>query len=60
MTFSPAGPSNKAENRFWLWAPASCISFSQNTHLFLNAYFETLVHNRPQGDFFVLRLVHHF
>jgi anthranilate 1,2-dioxygenase (deaminating, decarboxylating) large subunit len=40
--------------------PGLLYSFSQNTHVFFNAYFETLVHNRPQGELFVLRLVHHF
>jgi hypothetical protein len=40
--------------------PGLLFSFSQNTHVFFNAYFDTLVHNRPQGDLFVLRLVHHF
>lgn len=40
--------------------PGVLFSFSQNTHLFFNAYWETLAHNRPQGELFVLRLVHHF
>jgi anthranilate 1,2-dioxygenase (deaminating, decarboxylating) large subunit len=40
--------------------PGILFSFSKDTHLFFNAYFETDVHNRPQGNFFVLRLVHHF
>jgi hypothetical protein len=40
--------------------PGALWSFSQNTHLFFNLYFETATHNRPEGDFAVLRLVHHF
>jgi len=40
--------------------PGVLFSFSQNTHVFFNSYFETDVHNRPQGNLFVLRLVHHF
>jgi hypothetical protein len=40
--------------------PGVLYSFSQNTHVFFNAYFETDVHYRPQGNLFVLRLVHHF
>jgi len=40
--------------------PGALWSFSQHTHLFFNAYFETSVENRPEGDAFILRLVHHF
>lgn len=40
--------------------PGALLSFSQNTHLFFNAYFETETDYRPEGDKFVLRLVHHF
>ena len=40
--------------------PGLLWSFSKDTHLFFNSYFETDVHNRAQGNFFVLRLVHHF
>ena len=40
--------------------PGALLSFSQNTHLFFNAYFETETDYRPEGEKFVLRLVHHF
>jgi hypothetical protein len=40
--------------------PGALYSFSQNTHLFCNAYFETSAENRPEGERFVVRLVHHF
>lgn len=40
--------------------PGAMWSFSQDTHLFFNAYFESNVKNRPEGDRFNLRLVHHF
>ena len=40
--------------------PGAMWSFSQETHLFFNAYFESHVHSRPEGDRFTLRLVHHF
>jgi anthranilate 1,2-dioxygenase (deaminating, decarboxylating) large subunit len=40
--------------------PGALWSFSQNTHLFFNVYFESNAENRPEGESFVLRLVHHF
>jgi hypothetical protein len=40
--------------------PGALWSFSQNTHLFFNLYFEMATHNRPEGEFAVLRFVHHF
>jgi len=40
--------------------PGLLWSFSQDNHLFFNAYFETSVSNRPEGERFVLRYVHHF
>jgi hypothetical protein len=40
--------------------PGALWSFSQDTHLFFNAYFETNTEARPEGERFFLRLVHHF
>jgi hypothetical protein len=40
--------------------PGALWSFSQNSHLFFNAYFETEAKYRPEGERFVLRFVHHF
>ena len=40
--------------------PGALWSFSQDTHLFFNAYFESHVKNRPEGERFNVRLVHHF
>jgi hypothetical protein len=40
--------------------PGALWSFSQNSHLFLNAYFETAAQDRPEGEKFILRFVHHF
>jgi hypothetical protein len=40
--------------------PGWIFSFSQDSHLFFNAYFESNAHNRPEGVRSVLRCVHHF
>jgi len=40
--------------------PGALFSFSKDTHLFFNAYFETGAKYRPEGERYVLRLVHHF
>jgi len=40
--------------------PGALYSFSQDTHLFFNVYFETSADNRPEGEKIILRFVHHF
>jgi anthranilate 1,2-dioxygenase (deaminating, decarboxylating) large subunit len=60
ITSSKVGGVDQGREQVVALGPGALLSFSQNTHLFFNAYFETAVHNRPQGDLFVLRLVHHF
>lgn len=40
--------------------PGALLSFSPDTHLFFNAYFEMDAQERTEGDRFVVRLVHHF
>jgi len=40
--------------------PGALWSFSQNSHLFFNLYFESDAQYRPEGEKLVLRFVHHF
>jgi anthranilate 1,2-dioxygenase (deaminating, decarboxylating) large subunit len=40
--------------------PGALLSFSQDTHLFVNVYFESGAEYRPEGERYVARLVHHF
>lgn len=40
--------------------PGALLSFSKDTHLFVNAYFESAAEYRPEGERYLARLVHHF
>lgn len=44
----------------WAIGPGAMYSFSQDDHLFANAYFEQDVKNRPDGSRVQVRFVHHF
>lgn len=54
------GVKNSTREQVLALGPGALYSFSKETHLFANVYFETNVHNRPEGERFNLRLVHHF
>jgi hypothetical protein len=61
ITDSEVNGANVSEDeRVFAIGPGALVSFSQNTHLFLNAYFETEAASRPEGERFVVRLVHRF
>ena len=53
---------SKADGKEQVYAigPGALFSFSQDTHLFLNAYFESGAEYRPEGQRYNIRLVHHF
>ncbi|MBN2645790.1 MAG: transporter [Desulfuromonadaceae bacterium] len=54
------GVDQPGKERVFAVGPGALLSFSQDTHLFFNSYFESDAKNRPEGERYVLRLVHHF
>ena len=54
------GSDVSGKEQVYAIGPGGMWSFSQDTHLFLNVYFETEAEYRPEGQRYNLRLVHHF
>jgi anthranilate 1,2-dioxygenase (deaminating, decarboxylating) large subunit len=51
---------NGRQEKVLALGPGALYSVSKDTHLFANAYFETDAENRPEGDRYNVRFVHHF
>ena len=51
--------SNTKEQVFGI-GPGAVYHFSKDLHFFINAYFESMAENRPEGERINVRLVYHF
>jgi hypothetical protein len=54
------GHDVSGRERVFAVGPGLLWHLSRDSHLFFNAYFETAVENRTEGERFNLRFVHHF
>ncbi len=54
------GSDTPAKEKVFAIGPGAIFSLSQDTHIFFNTYFESQAENRPEGDRYLLRIVHHF
>ncbi|MGV6875967.1 SphA family protein [Pseudochelatococcus sp. B33] len=49
-----------SKERVWALGPGAVYGFDKNNFLFVNGYHEFAARNRPEGQRYVLRYVHHF
>ncbi len=54
------GSDSPGKEKVFAIGPGALISLSQDTHIFINAYFESQAEYRPESERYLLRLVHHF
>jgi anthranilate 1,2-dioxygenase (deaminating, decarboxylating) large subunit len=54
------GDKVSGKEKVFAIGPGAMYSFSQDNHIFFNAYVEHGAQNRPEGERFTLRWTHHF